>query len=449
MGPLAAATIRSTVRPASTDPSHERYELADPPRLIGLVLGLVAGDHARACMAARAWPTLAGDGKGDSELVNGGPATLIGAEGVGMGSEDSERLAGDPPLREDRPAQPLHIHLGHGKTRTDPGRLRTFWRWLWLQFVTRPGRVALAILVGGVVVVAGELIEHLWVKGAGSAVVACGVVVAVMGIFMWPLSFVRRLLPDATSAAQAMIYLLTFLFEVFFQALVAAIAASGDRTVIAAFVTGHAGSGSWGIVAFSFTWAIPWFVVVTPEFLRRNRPWREATDLAKTLVPAWLAAAAALATWASVVAEHFFGGLLWRTSVWLALVGGLTAAALLAPLYQFMARSGWEYGVGVVLDPAAWRKAWRTVGVDFKLAWEHAERADELKRERERERELEERKRRMEQMKRARTKKELKLARKGKLAPEHADSVGNAEPGATGKAAGSTSQDPSSSCPEG
>jgi hypothetical protein len=110
-------------------------------------------------------------------------------------------------------------------------------------------------------------------------------------------------------------------------------------------------------------------LVVIPERLRWNRPWSCASPLARTLVPSWLAASAASATWGYVFAEHFFAGPLAGPSLGVIAVGGLAVAALLVPVYQFMARSCWEYGIEVVLDPKRWgdtrRNLWRELGGAF------------------------------------------------------------------------------------
>jgi hypothetical protein len=99
-----------------------------------------------------------------------------------------------------------------------------------------------------------------------------------------------------------------------------------------------------------------WF----PQALHRRLPWHSATKLARTLLPSWLAATAAVITWIQVVLLHV-GGKLPGTPLAALLVAGLGVALLLVPLYQFVARSFWEYGVGAVLDPVRWHAAWREV----------------------------------------------------------------------------------------
>lgn len=58
---------------------------------------------------------------------------------------------------------------------------------------------------------------------------------------------------------------------------------------------------------------------------------------------------------------HFDKGALARYPLGLIVVSGLGAAALLAPLFQFVTRSCWEYGAVVVFDPVRWRSAFLTV----------------------------------------------------------------------------------------
>ncbi len=231
------------------------------------------------------------------------------------------------------------------------------------QFLTRPGRVA---SVGLAVTVAGLLISEFWVTGTGHVIAVCGFFTLLAAALILLLRLIGQALPDETgTAARVMIGVATLLFIAFFQLLVAAIATSGNPSVLAAVIKNQSGSGVGSAltsaVAFGSLLAIPLLVVFIPETLRRNRCWRAASELAKTLVPAWLAASAAAATWLYVVAQHFFGGPLAGVTVEVVLVGGLAAATLLAPVYQFAARSCWEHGVEVVLDPHRWRETWRKV----------------------------------------------------------------------------------------
>jgi len=98
-----------------------------------------------------------------------------------------------------------------------------------------------------------------------------------------------------------------------------------------------------------------------PAVLRRWLPWSIASGMARSLVPSWLAAGAAFTTWSYIVLMHFDKGALARYPLGLIVVSGLGAAALLAPLFQFVARSCWEYGAVVVFDPLRWRSAFLTV----------------------------------------------------------------------------------------
>lgn len=245
------------------------------------------------------------------------------------------------------------------------------WKWLWKQFLTRPGRVALA---GLVVIVAGALIGSFAVKGAGDVIAACGVWMLLLAALIYLLNAIGRALPDGTGiAARVTVDAVVLLFLAFFQLLVAAIATSANPSVIAAVATNQGAKGPGGsvtsAVGLACLFAIPLLLVVAPERLRRKRPWNHASELARTLMPSWLAASAALLTGLYALAEHFFGGPLAGPSLWVVLVGGLAVAALLAPAYQFVARSCWQYGIEVVLDPERWRdtrrKVWRELGGAF------------------------------------------------------------------------------------
>jgi len=67
---------------------------------------------------------------------------------------------------------------------------------------------------------------------------------------------------------------------------------------------------------------------------------------------------------------HFGGGALAKDSLSLIAVAGLGAALLLVPLFQFVARSCWEYGFLTVFDPVRWRGASRAVHDEVRRARE-------------------------------------------------------------------------------
>jgi hypothetical protein len=239
-----------------------------------------------------------------------------------------------------------------------------FSKWLWHQFLTRPGRVALA---GLVMFVAGELIQHLWVRGAGEVVAACGAIMMSLSLLIFMLVLFGFAVPEGTGKATRMaVDVAVVLFLGFFPLLVVTLATSASPSVITALGRGQRANGVGGFATTSVgaccLFATPVLLVAIPEALRRHRPWSGgASELAKTLVPSWLAALAATATWFYIFLQHFFGGPLAGPSVGLVALGGLAVAALLAPVYQFVARSCWEHGVLVVLDPVRWRDAWRKV----------------------------------------------------------------------------------------
>ena len=80
----------------------------------------------------------------------------------------------------------------------------------------------------------------------------------------------------------------------------------------------------------------------------------------------WLAAAAAILTWLYIVLLHFGRAALAHDPMGLIVVAGIGAAALLAPLFQFIARSCWEYGSLALFDPLRWRGAVRTVADEIR-----------------------------------------------------------------------------------
>jgi hypothetical protein len=146
-----------------------------------------------------------------------------------------------------------------------------------------------------------------------------------------------------------------------FQVLVAALASSGDLTDSLSWLEDRftGGIGAWVFpgAAGACLLGIPGLLIIYPQQLRRRLPWDRATELSRTLLPAWLAAAAAVITWAYVLLLHLAGGPLASTSVPVLLVAGFGVATLLVPLYQFLARSCWQYGSDAVFDPVRWRAA--------------------------------------------------------------------------------------------
>ena len=59
-------------------------------------------------------------------------------------------------------------------------------------------------------------------------------------------------------------------------------------------------------------------------------------------------------TWVYIVFLHFGGGALAGTHLGAVIVGGLLVALLLVPLFQFVVRTGWEYGPVRMLEPLRW-----------------------------------------------------------------------------------------------
>jgi hypothetical protein len=210
-------------------------------------------------------------------------------------------------------------------------------------------------------------------KGPGHVLAICGAYMVQLGFLTGLLVAITHGLPDETSAsALVTIDVAVVLYLGFFQLVLVAIGTSGDRTAITAALHAPKGVPAYLMhyVALLILYAVPEVLVTIPAKLRKTRPWPDASNLAKTLVPSWLAASAAAATFGYLFAQHWFGGPLSRLSLWAVLVSGLAAAALLAPGYQFMARSLWEHGVEAVLDAGRWRKTWRAVRFEL-LGFKH------------------------------------------------------------------------------
>jgi hypothetical protein len=76
------------------------------------------------------------------------------------------------------------------------------------------------------------------------------------------------------------------------------------------------------------------------------------------LVPAGLAAVAAIVTGSYLLALHFFNEPLARIPPGPLAASILAVMALLTPLYQLIARACWRYGLADLIDPAAWWAKW-------------------------------------------------------------------------------------------
>jgi hypothetical protein len=179
---------------------------------------------------------------------------------------------------------------------------------------------------------------------------------------------VGELKPDQTRliAARVTIGIMAYAFLVLLSLLTVSLVTSGGSW--SALYTAMYDNGKPGFVGQMIVWVrlacelVTLFILAgIPAVLRRWLPWSIASGMARSLVPSWLAAGAAFTTWLYIVLMHFDKGALASYPLGLIVVSGLGAAALLAPLFQFVTRSCWEYGPVVVFDPVRWRSAFLAV----------------------------------------------------------------------------------------
>jgi hypothetical protein len=190
----------------------------------------------------------------------------------------------------------------------------------------------------------------------------------VMVWFVWLVILViiikaaRRTSSKETSTAMVVVAVVAGIaYATGFQILAATLASSGNVTGSLSWlkdeITGGAGGLMIVVVSTLMQVGILELLVIIPYEMRDYLPWDRAKKLTRTLLPAWQAAAAAVLTWIDIVLLHFAGGPLASTSVPVLMVAGFGVATLLVPVYQFMARSCWQYGPTAVLDPVRWRDA--------------------------------------------------------------------------------------------
>jgi hypothetical protein len=238
------------------------------------------------------------------------------------------------------------------------GVVMRFWKWFWLRFMPHPLKV-FPVCLGGVGVlglIASFLPHHVRLMVA-SVVVFAALAMLLLSFLIWFVSGIRLVLPDETSTAAAVVIIVAWIVSpVVFLLLVATLASSGS---MGSWFKSDAG---WAVTLgeIACIQVVLFLLVIFPELLRRRLPWHRATKLARTLLPSWLTAAAAVITWIQIMLLHFSGQLP-TTPLGALLVAGLGVAVLLTPLYQFISRSCWEYGIEAVLDPLRWHGAWRKV----------------------------------------------------------------------------------------
>jgi hypothetical protein len=177
----------------------------------------------------------------------------------------------------------------------------------------------------------------------------------------------RRVALVITSfAAVAFLYL--------FPAIVIALATSGSNIGIGPLNISSSGSSSGGSgwwepllvgVQLGCLGAVPALVVILPENFRKKKvDWRP-----DRVSPPWLAGFAAFATWLFIFLLHF-SGLPTPGGVGVLAVTAFFAAVLLAPFYQFLARSCWQYGAAKVFNPREWWSAWSKARQEMRLAFD-------------------------------------------------------------------------------
>jgi hypothetical protein len=182
----------------------------------------------------------------------------------------------------------------------------------------------------------------------------------------------RGWFPKETNTATVAVSVVGLIVYVLgFQTLAATLASSGNLAGILSWLKGGTIGGVGGSM-IAVVLNLPLFLILLtllmfPLELHNILPWDRAKKLTRTLLPAWLAAAAAVFTWIDIVLLHFAGGPLASTSVPVLMVAGFGVATLLLPLYQYMARSCWQYGTAV-FDPVRWRAAVVKVRKEIKTA---------------------------------------------------------------------------------
>jgi hypothetical protein len=262
-------------------------------------------------------------------------------------------------------------------------------KWLWQRFLTKPanmGGLGMLLVWGGAA--AGAVMHAPTVTRTSHEVELAGGALLGSAIVIGALQYLKRLMPRGTTTAAALVvYVAAYGFFVFVPPVLVALVTSGASW--SAMVTAMTGRGGHGLVAdvlggarFACQLICLFLLVGVPAVLRRWLSWHTASEHAKSLMPSWLAAAATVLTWLYIVLLHFGGGALAHAALGLITVAGIGAAALLAPLYQFIARSCWEYGSLTLFDPRMARGSQRRRQRDPALTRCHCVLADRSARSR-------------------------------------------------------------------
>jgi hypothetical protein len=138
--------------------------------------------------------------------------------------------------------------------------------------------------------------------------------------------------------------------------------AQGNVTALGGHAA-HVNSEGWlpFIESYALVWGLLYALLFAPEIVRRKLPFEHAHDQVRRLVPAVLATLAMLVTGSYLLALHFFNEPLARIPPGPLAASILAVMALLAPLYQLIARASWRYGLADLLDPEAWWAKWSEV----------------------------------------------------------------------------------------
>jgi hypothetical protein len=226
------------------------------------------------------------------------------------------------------------------------------WKWSW-----HPRQM---IITGVVLTVLGVAMHLHWPDSPARKIAIAGGIVLVLGILMVA---VRHLVVPADTgfAALVTVDLVLTTFTIGFPVLTIVLATSGATGSALKALGANKGASSVAAAAGIICLAvIEAAVILVPQQLRkRHLCINTVSELARTLVPSWLTAVAAVATLAYVFLLRFGDGALSGSGFGTLAVaaGGAAAAVLLVPVYQFTARSCWEHGLETVLDPQHWRQA--------------------------------------------------------------------------------------------
>lgn len=239
------------------------------------------------------------------------------------------------------------IYLARGSD-----RLSLLWAWL-------------VGIVGGLSVTAGLAIYVVGAQGLGVTLFTVGLGIICLSVVVYGTVDSAVWLSRATSRTTTLLLTLLLIGFVFlFPPFVVFLATNGNAAVLPA--SGNMGSKVFSILLLTL---IPLFLIGLPEILHRTLSWDLASDLAKTLLPGWLAFATALATALYVLLLHFFSGPLVSVPIGPLCAALLAALALLTPFYKLIAAACWERGVMDIVHLTHWRISQCLMLSELRTAW--------------------------------------------------------------------------------